>query len=54
MLTKNINLINFRFKKKTKLIKLKLKSILKENNHVIQSLGKSYKDSYNYKTISIL
>ena len=53
MLTKNINLINFRFKKKIKLIKLKLKSILKENNHIIQSLGKSYKDSYNYKTISI-
>ncbi len=53
MLTKNINLINFRIKKKTKLIKFKLRSILKENNHVVQSLSKSYKDIYNHKTISI-
>ena len=53
MLTSNINLISFNIKKKTKLIKLKLKSILKEDNQIVQSLRQSYKDSYNRKTISI-
>ena len=46
MFTKNINFTNFRIKKKKKLIKEKLKLIIKENNHVIQSLGKNYKYSY--------
>ena len=53
MLTSNINLISFNIKKKTKFIKLKLKSILKEDNQIVQSLRQSYKDSYNRKTISI-
>ena len=52
MLTKNINFTNFRIKKKKKLIKEKLKLIIKENNHVIQSLGKNYKYSYNKSTIN--
>ena len=52
MLTKNINFTNFRIKKKKKLIKEKLKLIIKENNHVIQSLGKNYKYSYNKTTIN--
>ena len=47
MLTKNINFINFQIKRKNQLIKEKLKLIIKENNHVIQSLGKNYKYSYN-------
>ena len=53
MLTSNINLISFNIKKKTKFIKLKLNSILKEDNQIVQSLRQSYKDSYNRKTISI-
>ena len=53
MLTSNINFISFNIKKKTKSIKLKLKSILKENNHIVQSLRRSYKDTYSRKTISI-
>ena len=52
MLTKNINFINFQIKKKNQFIKEKLKLIIKENNHVIQSLGKNYKYSYNKSIIN--
>ena len=54
MLTKNINFINFKIKKKNKKINLKLKSILKENNAVIQSLRSTYRDSYNKKNFKSL
>ena len=54
MLTRNINFINFKIKKKNKKINLILKSILKKNNGVIQSLRKTYKDSYNYKNLRSL
>ena len=53
MLTNNINFENFNIKKKTKAIKIKLKLILKKKNHVINSLSRSYRDSYSYKKISI-
>ena len=52
MLTKNINFINFQIKKKNQIIKEKLKLIIKENNHVIQSLGKNYKYSYKKRTVN--
>ena len=52
MLTKNINFINFQIKKKNQLVKEKLKLIIKENNHVIQSLGKNYKYSYKKNIIN--
>ena len=51
MLTKNINFINFRIKKKSKLITKKLKSIFKENNQVIKSLSNKYKNSYNINNL---
>ncbi len=54
MLSKNINFLNFKIKKKNKKINLKFKSILKKNNHVIQSLRKNYKDSYNSKNLKSL
>ena len=54
MLSKNIKFVNFKIKKKNKKINLKLKSILKENNGVIQSLRKTYKDSYNHKNLRSL
>jgi len=54
MLSKNINFINFKIKKNNKKINLKLKSILKNNDGVIQSLRKTYKDSYNYKNLRSL
>jgi len=54
MLKKNINFINFKIKKKNKKINLKLKSILKENNAVIQSLRSTYRDSYNKKNFKSL
>tara|TARA_B100000575_G_scaffold225022_1_gene185552 strand:- start:90 stop:1244 length:1155 start_codon:yes stop_codon:yes gene_type:complete len=53
MFTKNINFTNFLIKKKNKLVKLKLKSILKKNDQVINSLRKTYKDSYNLKSLKI-
>ena len=53
MLTKNINFINFKIKKNKK-INFKLKSLLKENNEVIQSLRSTYRDSYNKKNFKSL
>jgi len=46
MLTKNINFENFRLKKNNKVIKKDLKLLLKEDNKIIESLGKFYKNSY--------
>ena len=54
MLTKNINFINFQNKKKNKKINLKLKSIIKENNAIIQSLKNTYKNSYKNKSLKSL
>jgi len=54
MLTKNINFINFKIKKKNKKINLKLKSLLKENNSVIQSFRGTYRDSFNKKNFKSL
>ena len=51
MLTKNINFTNFKIKKKNIKINLKLKSLLKENNAVIQSFRSTYRDSYNKKIL---
>ncbi len=52
MITSGINFKNFNFiKKKSALIKKKLKQVLKENNAVIQSLQKNYKDSFSVKHI---
>ena len=54
MLSTNINFINFKIKKKSKKINKQLNSILNENDTVIQSLRKTYKDSYNFKNIKSL
>ena len=54
MLSKGINFLNFKIKKNEKKIDLKLKSILNENNQVIQSLRKTYKDSFNKKKLKSL
>ena len=51
MITSGINFKNFYFKKKLSLIKKKLKLVLMENNAVIQSLQKNYRDSYNLKNL---
>ena len=52
MFTKNINFVNFNIKKKNTFVKKNLKLILKENNQVILSLKKNYKDSFNKKIIN--
>ena len=54
MLTKNINLKKFRIKKKNLIKKKFLNFVLNEKNHVIYSLSRSYKDSFNKKNIKHL
>ena len=51
MLTKNIVFKNFRNSKISSKVKKNLKNILKENNQVIESLKKTYKNNYDYKKI---
>ena len=52
MFTNNINFLNFDIKKKIPLVKKNLKLILEENNQVILSLSRSYKNSFNKKTLN--
>ena len=51
MLTQNISFKNFLIKNRNILVKKKLNLILKEKNQVINSLSKSYKDSFSKKNI---
>ena len=51
MLTKGINFTNFKIKKKSLLIKKKLKFILKSKNEVLNSLSQNYKDNFTKKLI---
>ena len=51
MLTKSINLKNFKIFKNKKKIEKKLKVLLKEKNQLIKSLSKSYNDRYDLKKI---
>ena len=52
MLTNNINFINFKVNKKKSNIKKNLKLILKENNQVILSLSKEYKNNFKNKNLA--
>ena len=52
MLTKNINFKNFRFKYSNKKILVNLKNLLNEENEIIKSLKKNYKDSYSKKLLN--
>ena len=52
MLTRNIDFKNFKIKKNTQKVKKKLKKLLQENNEVIKSLRKTYKNSYNRKLVN--
>ena len=52
MLTKNIKLKLFKKKKLNKNIKKKLITLLNEENFIIKSLKKEYKNNFNKKTIS--
>ena len=51
MLTKSINLINFKYNKNSSKIHKKLKSIISEKNEVIKSLEKNYKNSFKKKNL---
>jgi glucose-6-phosphate isomerase len=51
MLTNNINFKNFSFNKSNKKILYLFKDLIKENNEVLNSLKKTYKDSYAKKTV---
>jgi len=54
MISAGIRFKNFTYKKKllTHKIKQILKSLIKENNEVIQSLSKNYKDSFSIKSLN--
>ena len=52
MLTSNIDFKNFKIKKNTKKVKKILKKLLKEDNEVIRSLRKTYKNSYKRKLVN--
>jgi glucose-6-phosphate isomerase len=52
MFSTNIKFKNFKIKKKTSNIKKDLKLLLQENNQVISSLTKYYKNSFNNKNLS--
>ncbi|MDA9629833.1 glucose-6-phosphate isomerase, partial [Candidatus Pelagibacter sp.] len=53
MLTSGINLINFKKKIKTSAAKTKLVSLIKEKNHILDSLKKDYKNNFNKKRLKI-
>ena len=52
MLTGNIKFKNFKIKKNTKKVKKILKKLLKEDNEIIRSLRKSYRNSYHRKLVN--
>jgi glucose-6-phosphate isomerase len=52
MLTRNIDFKNFKIKKNTQIVKKKLKKLFLENNEVIKSLRKTYKNSFNRKLVN--
>jgi glucose-6-phosphate isomerase len=52
MLTKNIDFKNFKIKKNTQKVKNELNKLLEENNEVIKSLRKTYKNSYSRKLVN--
>ena len=52
MLTNNIKLKLFKKKKLNKNLKKKLITLLNEENFIIKSLKKEYKNNFNKKTIS--
>ncbi len=52
MYSKNIFFKNFKIKKETSNIKKILAKLLKEDNQILYSLGKDYKDSYIKKSLS--
>ena len=51
MLTTGINFLNFNKKNRINSITKKYNELLKENNMIVQSLSKNYKDSFNKKII---
>ena len=52
MFTLGISFINFKLKKKNFNLKKKFSFLLKENNQIIQSLTKNYKNNFNIKKIN--
>ena len=51
MLTKGINFKNYKLKIKSSNLVFKLNSILKENNEVLNSLSRNYKNKFSKKKI---
>ena len=51
MLTKGINFKNYKLKIKSSNLALKLNSILKEKNEVLNSLSRNYKNKFSKKKL---
>tara|TARA_Y100000992_G_C21247955_1_gene484334 strand:+ start:415 stop:1569 length:1155 start_codon:yes stop_codon:yes gene_type:complete len=51
MLTSSIKFINFKIKKKNKIVRNELKILLKKNNQLINSLTEKYKNNFNKKNL---
>ena len=51
MLTPEINFVNFKKKLKTKKINNIFKSLINENNLILESLSKKYQDNFDNKFI---
>ena len=51
MFTSRINFTNFKLRKNKNLINKNLKILLNENNEILKSLGKNYKNSYDKEII---
>ena len=52
MISKRIIFKDFKIKKKKNFkTKIKLQSIIKGNNHILQSLSKDYKDSFSIEKL---
>ena len=52
MLSSGIKFINYKIKKKNLAIKKKLKILIKENNEILRSLSKNYKNSFDIEKIN--
>ena len=53
MITSGIFFKNFKIKKKNLKIKKKFQNFIKENDSVLHSLGKNYKDNFKKKNLLI-
>ena len=52
MLSSGIKFINYKDKKKNTIVKKKLESLIKEDNEILKSLSKNYKNNFEFKKLN--